>query len=362
MSKENISCSIITLGLSHPLYSRADAFMNAMNSQLGIPKISLRYRFSSPSLLMMISNIVALFKLIHIIIIYKKRINILILFSITLIPSVYLLKKFKLIKYLIYDDADYMPIFAKRMLSKFLISFLELLAIRNADVIVSASEILKKMRTNVAKGKIIVISNGVDEVFCQEKQANRVIDIVYLGAIDNDYIYLTITLEALAEFIKRHPRISVVFIGSGKDEKILKEYARKFREIKYLGKIKDREKIASILSRAKIALAPYLVSGSARFGVPIKIKEYLVNSLCIVTTYIPSIILFLKKINAYYEIIEYPTPQNIIQAIERAYKNITINENRLLYEQQLLKRELCREYNWITLSKRYIKSVFESLR
>jgi hypothetical protein len=291
----------------------------------------------------------------------KERISILILFSLILIPSIYLLKKVKLIKHLVYDDADFMPIFSKGTLSKALISFLEFLAIKTSSIVVSASEILKRLRSNIAKGKVVVIPNGIDELFCNLRQdGERTVDIVYVGNIDDNYIYLTNTLEALTSFIEQHPNTVILFIGSGKGITKLRYYTDKFKQIKYLGRM-DREDIAFLLSKAKIGLAPYTISGSARYGDPIKIKEYLVTTLCILTTDIPSIKLFLKKFDACYETVEDPSPQALFNALERLYTRIIRYENRILHKHSILINELCRRYNWVTLSKHYVANILRLL-
>jgi glycosyltransferase involved in cell wall biosynthesis len=315
-----------------------------------------------PILSLIISNTLVLFKLLYIMMRRKERISLLILFSLMPILSIYILKKFKLIKHIVYDDADFMPIFSKRTLSRAFISFLEVLAMKTADVVVSASEILKRLRLNIARGKIIVISNGLDEFFCNLQQdRDRTIDIIYVGGIDDDYIYLTNTLEALTNFIERHPNVVILFVGSGKNITKLHYYADKFKQIKYLGRV-DRKNVALILSKAKIGIAPYIISGHARYGDPMKIKEYLVTTLCILTTDIPVIELFLKKVNACYEIVKDPSPQTLSNALEELYAKIMKNENEIICRHLSLMSDLCKEYNWVTLSKQYIMDALKSLR
>lgn len=361
MSQGNVSRSVVLVGIAHRLYSRADVLSDIMSRKFGFSKVFVHLHHTLPPFLQfLVANIYISIKLLLMIVRYKSRISICVVFSYILTPVAFILKKLRFIKYLVYDDADYAPIFSKNSISRALVGFLEVLGIKTAEVVVSASEVLKELRTPLTASKAVyVIPNGIDNVFCSVHQhgvyLNRPIDIVYQGNIDEDYIYLTNTLEALAKLC-REKNIKAIIVGSGKDSVKVYRYTEKCKEIKFLGVLR-REPLSILLSNSRIGIAPYKVIGSARYGVPLKIKEYLVTTLCVAVTNIKPIKYFLAKTNACYEIIENPSPEGIIHAIDKLLHKIQKDYDMLQKTHLTIRDYLCTNYLWETLASHYARII-----
>jgi len=359
MIRQNIKGNIVLIGLTHKLYSRADALSNIMSSKLGFYKIFMHVPHRLPPLLQLIvANVYVLVKLLWIMMKYKSKIIILIDFSYMLTPVAFTLKKLGFIKYLIYDDADYAPIFSKNIVSKALVGFLEILGIRTADMVISASEVLKRFRSSiVGEKKVYVVPNGIDNIFCKVHYRNRPFDIAYLGHIDDSYIHFTNMLEALTNLCKEKS-IKVIITGSGKDSAKTHHYMRKCRGIKFLGTVR-REQATLLLSSSKIGIAPYRIRGHARYGDPLKIKEYLVTTLCVAVSDIMYVKYFLTKVNACYEIIDDPSPEGIAHTINKLLHKIQENYKIIWNSHLVIKDHLCTNYSWDILTVQYVKAILD---
>jgi len=351
------------VGIIHRLHSRADALSDIMSRKFKFSKVFIYAHYKLPPLLQFfVANAYALIKLLLMMAKHKSKVSVCIVFSYTLTPIVFVLKKLGFIRYLVYDDADYAPIFSKNSISRALVSFLEILGIKTAKVVISASKALKELRTPLTANKIVhVVPNGIDKVFCDAHQHSvyrgRPIDVIYLGNIDNDYIYLTNMLEAVANLC-REENIKTIIVGSGKDSVEVYRYTEKCEGIKFLGALR-REPLPLLLSSSKIGMAPYKVTGSARHGVPLKIKEYLVTTLCVAVTDIKPIRYFLAKTNSCYEIIERSSPEGITYVIDRLLRKIRKDYDTLQKIHLAVRDYLCTNYSWETLAARYVRVIFK---
>jgi len=362
MSQENAEGSVVMVGIVHRLHSRADVLSDIMSYKFGFSKVFIyAHRKLPPLLQFFVVNVCVLIKLLLMVTKRKSKVSVCIVFSYMLTPIVFVLKKLGFIRCLVYDDADYAPIFSKNSISQALVSFLEILGIKTAEVVISASKALKELRTPLTANKIVhVVPNGIDK-FCDVHRHSayqgRPIDVIYLGNIDNDYIYLTNTLEAVANLC-REENIKAIIVGSGKDSVEVYRYTEKCEGIKFLGALR-RELLPLLLSSSKVGIAPYKVTGSARYGVPLKIKEYLVTTLCVAVTDIKPIRYFLAKTNSCYEIIERPSPEGITYVINRLLRKIQKDYDTLQKIHLAVRDYLCASYSWETLAARYVRMILK---
>jgi len=326
-----------------------------MSGKLGFYRAFIRTPHKLPPLLQFIAaNAYTLVKLLRIMESHKSKITVCITFSYMLTPVVFVLKKLGLIKYLIYDDADYAPIFSRNIISRALVGFLELLGIKAAEMVISASEVLKRFRSPItSKKKVYVVPNGIGNSFCNIRCRDRPFDIVYSGHIDDSYVYLTNMLEALANLCKEKD-IKVIITGSGGNSIKIHHYTKKCKGIKFLGAL-GREHLSSLLLSSKIGIAPYRVAGHARYGDPLKIKEYLATTLCVAVSEIKYIKYFLTKIHACYEIIEDTSSEGIARTISKLLHKIQEDYEAVWNSHLAVKNYLCTNYSWEAFVVQYVK-------
>ncbi|MEM1830313.1 MAG: glycosyltransferase [Desulfurococcaceae archaeon] len=273
-------------------------------------------------------------------------------------PVAYFFKKLKLITLLVYDDADFLPIFAKGFTKK-LMSILESFAVSKSDMVISASEILARLR----RGKnslTYVVENGFSKRLCRDftKGATSInnCNFVYVGNIDFTYVTLDTVIKAFksSEALKNS---KLYIVGRGKDLPKLYEMVVGLDNV-ILTSYTNIIQQLSIFEKSIFGLAPYHISGHAKFGDPLKVKEYLASGLCVIVSDIKPIIDFIKNVDGCYYVIKDPlNEEHVKKVLEEALISCTKEGVNLLRKIERSSTKVCNLYSWDRLIVKYVMYV-----
>lgn len=214
--------------------------------------------------------------------------------------SVILLRKFGLIKKLIYYTVDYSP---KRYTNPFLnklYHYMDRLASQISDINwVAVKNMIKAKEDNgldikkSAPFQIVPIGLNTKNIEIKSiKEIDR-FNLIFVG-----YIFekqgLQLIVEALPQIIEKYPKVHLTVIGSGPyEEEINKQILNKGlrSHVKFTGYIKDHQEIIKYLIRGGVGLATYVPSiGDYTYNAdPSKVKLYLACGLPVLTTAVPPI-------------------------------------------------------------------------
>lgn len=160
-----------------------------------------------------------------------------------------------------YDYARFATIEDKPIQS-FLYKLIESPLVKFADaVIVTSTEIRKKLIRKIKSKKVYLLPNGVDtKLFKPLKlKHHRKLTIMYLGRLAKQK-----NLSAILEGIKNQKNVRVIFFGEGPEKYNLMNLARKHKISLQIQKPVVWEKIPKILTQADIFVLPSLHEGNPK--------------------------------------------------------------------------------------------------
>ena len=151
---------------------------------------------------------------------------------------------------------------------KFLFKFIKIHALNYAD---------KKLLQNVLKVKnVIVIPNFITLPKIKFKiKSTKKFNVLFVGRLDKYQKGLDLLAKIIEEINKRTDKINFWIVGDGKDRNIVEEIAKKYKNVKYFGKVSD-EKLIEIYKNSSLLIITSrfecfpLVSLEAQyFGIPV---------------------------------------------------------------------------------------------
>lgn len=213
------------------------------------------------------------------------------------------LKKSSLIRFLVYKDQDILPVL-KEDASLWRV---EERMSREADLVVSVSETLRKLRIRQGARRTLVIPHGVDvnmfslsTVVREPPSSRRLNTLIFVGQVDRQW-GVELALRALSR-LKGRADLRLMIVGTGPHEYV--QYVKGLSsrlavqdQVVFCGMVPYRN-VPELLSKADVGLAPYPPSSAAEFGLPLKIKEYCASGLPVVCTQVGEIPKFIKESNA----------------------------------------------------------------
>jgi len=148
------------------------------------------------------------------------------------------------------------------------------------DVIISPAEIIKKeLIANNHKGKIVVISNGIDtKKFKSRVRAKTNFKMLYAGRLSPEK-KVDVVIRAFAKVIERFNEAELIIVGDGKVKNDLKKLAKELKlskKIKFIGSV-NREKLVDYYKKSDL-----FVTASEMEVQPLTILEAMSCSLPIV--------------------------------------------------------------------------------
>jgi glycosyltransferase involved in cell wall biosynthesis len=269
-----------------------------------------------------------------------------------------LLKTVGLCSKIVYDDPDYYPVCYSGLI-KFLAEILESMAIKNANLVISVSPEIAKIREQQGAKFVCSIPHGVDYTFfgkAYKERLKRITDpgfkpkVLLFAGNFTDELRNDLVLNSLKKLHETRKDFLLLLVGTG-DQSILNKFFQESRKmgfkdcVKYLG-IVSRSSMPHIYALADIGLckltAPYLLYGTTK-----KIIEYMASGLPVVVSSIgPSSILVQKSRAGF---VALPQPIELAEAIDCALK---LSKNEYL-KMSRNAREYVRQYDWRLLGENY---------
>ena len=141
------------------------------------------------------------------------------------------------------------------------------------------SELVKR---GIRKESVEVIYNGADIKLAERvKKQNKSYDLIYVGRL-NYQKNLSLLVESINIAKDNLPGIKVCIIGGGAEKKRLLNLIKKYgleKNFDFLGEIKDRKRIFSLMKSSKVFVLPSLLE-----GFPLTIVEANACGLPVITT------------------------------------------------------------------------------
>ena len=144
------------------------------------------------------------------------------------------------------------------------------------SITVTTSEIqrLLEERYPVAKGKILVMPNGVDMAVFQPAQAKKP-RIIYSGLLGTAQD-LEVVIRAFARVRQKH-QVMLYLVGDGELRRGLEDLAREegVQDAVVFTGLLDREQVPGLIAGSLVGLAPLKDEQSLRYAIPTKALEYM---------------------------------------------------------------------------------------
>lgn len=208
-----------------------------------------------------------------------------------------ILKKFGLVKKVIYQSMDYYPVRFKNKFFNWLYFQLDIFCVRFADETWNASPFIAKAREEKMGMKQqsylrqYTVPGGV--WFYKTKRLpfykiNKK-KIVYRGWLLK-HMGVDLVISALPLIVKEDPEVRFDIIGGGEEEKSLKQLAGQLgvsKNVFFHGWIADRQKMEKLLSDAALGMATFntdILDEKIKNADPGKIKDYMLFGIPVVTT------------------------------------------------------------------------------
>ena len=210
------------------------------------------------------------------------------------------------------------------------------------------------------KKKIKVIPNGTDKILYKKIKNNRFKKeykikekklVLFFGRLNPTKGPEKLVLTAI-NISKKRKDIAFVWVGpdEGKAEEV-KKLIKPYKNMKYLGPIRGKEKIAEMYQAADIYVLP-----SYREGLPLTLFEAMASELPIVASPVNGVPFEMKQPeNGFFS--DYgdlkSLEQNILKILDNPKLAKKISENNFKKAQQ---------YSWDIISKKYMKEYEELLK
>lgn len=217
-----------------------------------------------------------------------------------------LLRKIRIVKYVIYYVIDLGPDRYQNKAINWLYLKLDKFCVYRADFIWNTSSGYEKLRleelgyNRELLSSQVNLSYGIDLKDIQILPASKLKNqVVFNGSIDIEN-GVELIIEAAEEVLKVIPDIKFKLIGGGPQEKMIREKIKELKlenAVEITGYFFDRKKIREEFCRSKAGLAPYpRVKGSIKpYGDPLKLREYMACGLPVITTNITCLSEKIKK-------------------------------------------------------------------
>lgn len=252
---------------------------------------------------------------------------------------------------LVYEDLDYFEDIKTGHIRRKLVSFLERLVLKRANLVISVSEPLLK-RAQQLNPNCIVIPNGTNlKSFPRPNKINREPILVYAGSID-EWAGLKLVIEAFVLVKKRIPWARMKIIGDGKEKSALEALVENLSlqdHIVFAGKL-PYQQMAELLCNYSVGIAMFKPGKAAIYASPLKLFDYMAAGLPIIATEIGDIGRIMKESKS-----GFATKWAInefVKAVEELLTNkdlwLTFHKNGLLYVEK---------YDWADLFKRWLQEI-----
>jgi len=200
-----------------------------------------------------------------------------------------LLKRFKVVKKIIYDDCDFFPdhLDATGRLSSAVLSWKERLAVTRADGVVSVSEPLARLRRDQGARSVILVPNGValaDFLDVGDREPHPP-TLIYIGGLREAW-GIDLVLKALPLIKRDIPDVRFLVVGSGEYRGELENLAMRLglkETVAFCGE-QPHDELSKYLRQSDVGVATYKVRRFVHFASPLKILDYMAAGLPVIAT------------------------------------------------------------------------------
>jgi glycosyltransferase involved in cell wall biosynthesis len=212
---------------------------------------------------------------------------------------------------------------------------------------------LETLEKYAEKEKITIIPNGVDKIlykivknnkFKKKNNINEKYLVLFFGRL-NPTKGPEMLAKTAINISKKRKDIAFVWVGpdEGKAEEV-KELIKDYPNMKYLGPIKGKEKIAEMYQSANVYVIP-----SYREGLPLTLFEAMASNIPIIASPVNGILYEMKEgVNGFFS--DYgdldSLEKNIIKMLENPKLSKKISENN--YKKS-------KAYDWDSIYKKYMR-------
>jgi len=261
------------------------------------------------------------------------------------------LKRFGIIKTVIYYVSDYSPTRFGKTLFNTVYLWLDRFCVTHSNIIWDVSPAIQKAR--VAAGlnpeksaPVIHVPNALFSSQIKSLPIEKRIpySLVFMGSLGFEN-GPDLAIESLAEIRKKFPKAMLHIIGGGKQNlerlKILTTNLNLEKAVIFYGFVVDNNEMAKLVRRCYIALAPYrAIPYSVRwYADATKIRQYLASGLPVVTTQVPPLGKEVARKGA--ALVAKDTTESFAQTIIQL-----LNDPEKYKQMEQLTRELSRENIW----------------
>lgn len=201
----------------------------------------------------------------------------------------WLLKKMRKIDVLVYEDRDFEPGLVPDSLRRSYTAWVERKILKNADLVVSLSYRLAKLRESQTGNKINIIPTGVEwekfQVARESYKNGR--KLIYVGNVIS-WSGLDCAIKAMPRILQAFPDAKLLIVGDGLRSFIdyLKEIVVNLGlvdRVEFLGRRSYKE-LPQIMGEAMVGLANGQPVDYRKFAYPLKVIEYMAAGLPVVGT------------------------------------------------------------------------------
>lgn len=209
--------------------------------------------------------------------------------------AVIILKLLKKNRFVIYYTIDFSPIRFNSKILNYIYHFLDNFCVRCADEIWNVSRQIGEGRISLHgkkkhHKKQIIVPIGVWFNNVQRRPIHEInrYQILFVGNLLEKQGVQNI-IQAIPRIALKIPEIKLIIIGGGEFENELKKLVNSIgirQYVDFLGWVKDRNELDTIMSKSAIAVATYCseISSYTKYADPTKIKDYLSAGLPIIMT------------------------------------------------------------------------------
>ncbi len=178
-----------------------------------------------------------------------------------------------------------------------LVSYFDKKVVKNADIVITVSESLKKYISKLRKKQIYVIQNGIDlnlfKVIGTNKSRKKLKlpnakIIIFIGALEKLKGF-DIMIDAFKKVRQKYPNTFLLLSGGIDEDVDINQENVIYREFP------KRDEVVLGINAADVAILPNPVNDFSKYCFPYKIVEYMACNVPIVATDVGDVSLLLKK-------------------------------------------------------------------
>ncbi|MEW6617762.1 MAG: glycosyltransferase family 4 protein [bacterium] len=199
-----------------------------------------------------------------------------------------LLKRLGRVKFIVYDNIDYLPVLTK--FRTFYTKWVDKYLLNKTDLIICVSKKLYQLRKLQTKKEVYIVPNGVNHTLFKPAQ-NKILHpptLIYTGNVTH-WSGLDLVIHSLAEIKKEIQNIRLLIVGAsfpatyGEGLKEISPRLNLEENVVFVG-VKGYAELPVFLKEADIGLAFFQPVPLRQYAFPLKVVEYMSAGLPVIGT------------------------------------------------------------------------------